>query len=221
MDNSYIMKALLCYNEDDFRMEEIIKPSIPDDEMLIELLYCGLCGSDIVKIFDTKGKKPAVYGYEVVGKVVEAGSRVNKFKVGDIVVAAHHILCGKCHYCRHGNHTMCAMFKETNIYPGGFCQYIRLSEDHIKNTTFLLPDGSNLLEALFVEPLACCIRAMDKIDYIKGDIFSVVGAGAIGILFIKLIKLAGLDVAVIDLTPIFSPVLKLVSKPFLNQYQPP
>ena len=193
------MKALLCYDENDFRIEEVQRPPVSDDEMLIELIYCGLCGSDIVKIFQTKGKGPAIYGHEVVGKVVETGSRVTKFKIGDIVVAAHHIPCGECHYCRHGNHTMCKMFKETNIYPGGFCQYIRLSGKHIENTTFLLPEGTDLLEALFVEPLACCIRAMDRMQYREGDIVSVVGAGAIGILFVKLAKLAGLDVIVIDL----------------------
>ncbi len=193
-----MMKALLCYSEKDFRIEEIEKPSISDNEMLIELLYCGLCGSDIVKIFDTRGK-PSVYGHEVVGKVVETGAMVKKFKTGDIVVAAHHIPCGKCHFCKHGNHTMCKMFKETNIYPGGFCQYIRLSPEHINNTTFKLPEGSNPLEALFVEPLACCIRAMDRIPYMEGDIFSIVGAGAIGILFLKLIKLAGLKAVLIDM----------------------
>ena len=192
------MKALLCYSENDSRIEEIDKPSISDEDMLIEMLYCSLCGSDIVKIFNSKDR-PSVYGHEVVGKVVEAGSEVKKFKVGDIVVAAHHIPCGKCHYCKHGNHTMCIMFKETNIYPGGFCQYIRLSGDHIKNTTFKIPEGSDLIEALFVEPLACCIRAMDRITYRQGDIFSIVGAGAIGILFTKLIKQAGLRAIVIDL----------------------
>jgi L-iditol 2-dehydrogenase len=193
------MKALLCYSKDDFHIEEIKKPSISDDQMLIELIYCGLCGSDIVKIFNTSPDSPAIYGHEVVGKVVEVGDKIKKFKIGDTVVAAHHIPCGKCHYCMHGNHTMCTMFKETNIYPGGFCQYILLSQDHIKNTTFLLPEGTDLLEALFIEPLACCIRAMDRMSFLRGDIISIVGAGAIGILFVKLARLAGLDSVVIDL----------------------
>jgi len=193
-----MMKALFCYSEKDFRIEEIEKPGISDDEMLIELLYCGLCGSDIVKIFDTKDK-PSIYGHEVTGRVVEIGSGVKKFKTGDIVVAAHHIPCGKCHLCKHGNHTMCKMFKETNIYPGGFSEYIRLSPEHIENTTFKLPEDGNLLEALFIEPLACCIRAMDRIPFMEGDVFSIVGAGAIGILFLKLIKLAGLRAIVIDM----------------------
>jgi L-iditol 2-dehydrogenase len=193
-----IMKALVCYSEKDFRMEEVGKPGVSDNDMLIELLYCGLCGSDIVKIFDRQSKKPAIYGHEVVGRVIEAGRNVEKFRIGDIVVAGHHIPCGKCHYCRHGNQTMCKMFKETNFDPGGFSQYIRLSHDHIENTTFLIPEGSDLIEAVFVEPLACCIRAMDRISYLEGDIFSVVGAGAIGILFIKLAGLAGLRTIAVD-----------------------
>lgn len=193
------MKALLCYSDKDFRIEEIEKPAITDNEMLIEMLCCGLCGSDIIKIFDEKLKKPDVYGHEVVGKVVEVGGNIDKFKLGDIVVAAHHIPCGKCHYCKHGNHTMCKQFKETNIIPGGFSQYIMLSDKHIKNTTFKLPDGFDLLKALFIEPLACCIRAMDRIERLENDIFSVVGAGAIGVLFIQLIKLEKLKVVAIDM----------------------
>ena len=193
------MKALLCYSEKDFRMEEIEKPVISDDEMLIEMINCGLCGSDITKIFDPGDVKPAVYGHEVAGRVVEAGQEVKKFKKGDIIVAAHHIPCGECHFCRHGNHTMCSMFKSTNIYPGGFCQYIKLSADHIENTAFKIPEGTDLREALFIEPLACCIRAMDRVQHLEGDVFSVVGAGAIGMLFVRLIKLAGLKAVVIDL----------------------
>lgn len=193
------MKALFCYDENNFRIKKVEKPKIAEDEMLIELIYCGLCGSDIVKIFNTNGEKPSIYGHEVVGRVVEIGSKVIRFRVGDMVVVAHHIPCGKCHYCIHGNHGMCTMFKETNIHPGGFSQYIKLSSQHIKNTTFLISKKQDLLRALFVEPLACCIRAMDRMYYIEGDIFSVVGAGVMGILFTQLIKLAGLKVLVIDL----------------------
>jgi L-iditol 2-dehydrogenase len=193
------MKALLCYNQNEFKLEEIDKPEIQKDEMLIEMIYTGLCGSDIVKIFDPAVKKPAVFGHEVVGKVVETGRDVTRFKSGDIVVAAHHIPCYRCHYCLHGNHSMCRHFKETNIYPGSFCQYIRLSKEHIRYTTFKVPPDFNLLEALFMEPLACCIRAMDKVTFWKNDIFSVVGTGVIGMLFIQLIKLSGGRVVAIDL----------------------
>jgi L-iditol 2-dehydrogenase len=193
------MKALVCYSSDEFKLEEMEKPSIEARDMLIEMLYCGLCGSDIVKIFDDSFKKPDIYGHEVVGRVVETGKEVNNFSEGDIVVASHHIPCGTCHYCKHGNYTMCKKFKSTNIIPGGFCQYIKLSEDHIKNTTFTLPKDTNLLEAVFIEPLACCLRALDSISCLQGDMISVVGAGAIGTLFIQLMKHQNLRAVAIDL----------------------
>lgn len=193
------MKALLCYNQNEFKLKEIDKPEIQKDEMLIEMIYTGLCGSDIIKILDSDAKKPAVYGHEVVGRVVEVGKNVTKFGLDDIVVVSHHTPCYRCHYCLHGNHSMCRHFKETNIYPGSFCQYIRLSKEHIRYTTFKIPTYSNLLEALFVEPLACCIRAVDRVTFRKDDIFSVVGTGVIGMLFIQLIKLSGGRVVAIEL----------------------
>lgn len=193
------MKALLCYNQNEFRLEEIDRPEIQKDEMLIEMIYTGLCGSDIIKILDSDAKKPAVYGHEVVGRVVEVRKNVTKFGLDDIVVVSHHIPCYRCHYCLHGNHSMCRHFKETNIYPGSFCQYIRLSKEHIRYTTFKIPTDSNLLKALFIEPLACCVRAMDRVTFRKEDIFSVVGTGIIGMLFIQLIKLSGGSVVAIEL----------------------
>lgn len=183
------MKALFCFSENDFRLEEIDKPEIKKDEMLIEMEYTGLCGSDIIKIFDPAIKKPAVFGHEVVGRVVETGEDVTGFKTGDMVVAAHHIPCYQCHYCLHGSHSMCRHFKETNIYPGAFSQFIRLSAEHINYTTFKVPPGTGPKEALFMEPLACCIRAIDKVNFLKGDFFAVVGTGVMGMLFIQLIKL--------------------------------
>lgn len=193
------MKALFCYNENKFKLEETDKPGIQKDEMLIEMIYTSLCGSDIAKIFDPKVKKPAIFGHEVVGKVVETGEDVAGFHTGDIVVAAHHIPCYECHYCLHGSYSMCRYFKETNIFPGSFCQYIRLSKEHIRNTTFKIPSGSDLCKFLFVEPLACCIRAMNRISFRKNDIFAVVGSGVIGMLFIQLIKNSGGRVIAIDL----------------------
>ncbi|MGM0366831.1 MAG: zinc-binding dehydrogenase [Actinomycetota bacterium] len=193
------MKALFCYSKDKFLIEELEKPPVGDDQLLLRMLLCGLCGSDIIKIFDKNTKKPAVYGHEVVGEVVQKGKKVSRFDIGDVVVAAHHIPCFKCHYCRHKNHSMCRHFKETNIYPGGFSEFIRLSAEHIENTTFRLPEGQVLKEAVFIEPLACCIRAMERVETVKGDWFSVVGTGAIGMLFIQLIKLYGCRAAAIDL----------------------
>ncbi|MEA2015571.1 MAG: alcohol dehydrogenase catalytic domain-containing protein [Actinomycetota bacterium] len=193
------MKALFCYSSDKFVLEEMPVPRIKKDEMLMEMVYTGLCGSDIIKIFDPEVKKPAVFGHEVVGRIVETGNDVEKFKKGDLVVAAHHIPCYRCQYCLHGNYSMCRHFKDTNIYPGAFSQYIKLSKEHIDYTVFKIPSGSNLLEVLFMEPLACCVRAMDRVNFLKNDIFAVVGTGVMGMLFIQLIKLMGGRAAAVDI----------------------
>jgi len=193
------MKALFCYSHDKFCLQEVEVPAIGPSEMLIEMLLCGLCGSDIIKIFDPDSPKPAIYGHEVVGKVVKKGKQVSRFSIGDVVVAAHHIPCFKCHYCRHGNYSMCSQFRQTNIEPGGFSQYIKLSGHHINYTTFKLPPGLPVENAVFIEPLACCMRAMDRVDIQPGDWVSVVGAGAIGILFIQLVKLAKAKAIAVDI----------------------
>jgi L-iditol 2-dehydrogenase len=193
------MKALLCYSKDDFRLEEIPTPEIDETQMLVEMIYTGLCGSDIKKIIDPGYRKPGIYGHELVGRVVKKGKNVKNFDIGDIVVAGHHIPCYKCHYCKRGSHTMCRHFKKTNFYPGSFSQYIRLTDEHINNTVFKLPEGQNLKEAVFVEPVACCIRAMDRIKNRKGDYFVVVGTGSIGLIFLQLAKLGGANIIAIDL----------------------
>lgn len=193
------MKALLCYSKDDFRLEEVPTPEIDNRQMLVEMVYTGLCGSDIKKILDSDYKKPDVYGHELMGKVIKKGKDVTSFDIGDIVVAGHHIPCYKCRYCIHGNHTMCRHFKETNFYPGSFARYVRLTKEHINNTVFKLPENQNLKEAVFVEPVSCCVRAMERIEYRKGDYFVVVGTGAMGLIFIQLIKLGGANVIAIDL----------------------
>lgn len=74
-----------------------------------------------------------------------------------------------------------------------------MSKEHIRYTTFKIPPDTNLLEALFIEPLACCIRTVDRVTFRKDDVFSVVGTGIIGMLFIQLIKLSGGRVVAIDL----------------------
>ncbi len=193
------MKALFCYSKDKFALEEMPRPRIKKDEILMEMVYAGLCGSDIIKIIDPTVKKPAVFGHEVVGRIVKKGEEVEGFEEGDMIVAAHHIPCFKCHYCLHGNHSMCRHFKDTNLYPGAFSQYIKLSKEHIDYITFKIQPGANLPEILFMEPLACCVRAMDRVSFLEGDIFTVVGIGIMGMLFVQLIRLMGGRVVAIDI----------------------
>lgn len=177
------------------------RPSAGPRELLLRVRGCGLCGSDIAKIVAPDTRGPAVFGHEIVGDVVEAGDGVAGFAAGDRVVAAHHVPCGDCHYCRRGSESMCRAFKTSNVDPGGFAEYVRVPPANVRHATFRIPDHLTDEEASFVEPLACCVRAVGRAGVELGDTAVVVGLGSIGCLFIQLLRRAG--ATVIGTDPLF------------------
>ena len=142
--------------------EEWPRPAIGEGEVLLRLLGCGLCGSDIAKIVDPTTSAPVVLGHEVVGEVVTLGAGVTDCAIGDRVVAAHHVPCGECHYCRRGSESMCRAFKASNLDPGGFAEYVRVPAANARHAMFRVPGHVSDEAASFVEPLACCLRSVRR-----------------------------------------------------------
>ena len=137
-------------------------------------------------------------GHEIVADISEIDSETN-FKPGDRIVTSHHIPCGECVYCRHGNVSMCEHFKKTNIFPGGFSEYVYVSEEHLKNVAQHVPANISDEEISFYEPLGCCIRAIKRCGLIEGDKVLVVGLGSIGLLMGEGIRAMGYKVYGCDL----------------------
>ena len=184
------MNAVTYYAHDDIRVENRSIPAITSRELLVKVHGCGLCGSDIMKIVQ-KAPPPVILGHELTGTIVERGRDVSGFVVGQRVVVAHHVPCGSCHYCRHGNYSMCAAFKRSNIDPCGFAEYVRVPEEHVQHTTLSLPDSLSDEEGSFVEPLACCVRAVRRTPLLPGDSVVIMGLGSIGLLMLQAIKAIG------------------------------
>jgi L-iditol 2-dehydrogenase len=177
------------------------RPAIGPGELLLRLRGCGLCGSDIAKIVAAATPAPAVFGHEVVGDVVDIGPGTEGFRAGDRVVAAHHVPCGGCHYCARGSESMCRSFKLSNLDPGGFAEFVRVPAPNVRHATFRVPDHLTDEEASFVEPLACCVRAVERARVAPGDTAVVIGLGSIGCLFVQLLRRAGARVAGCDPLP--------------------
>ena len=177
---------------------DLPRPKAGAGELLLRLRGCGLCGSDIAKLADAAARAPAVLGHEVVGDVVEVGEGARGFAAGDRVVAAHHVPCGECHYCRRASESMCRAFKESNLDPGGFAEFVRVPAANVRAATFRVPDHLSDEEASFVEPLACCLRAVERARVQPGDTAIVVGLGSIGCLFVQLFERAGAAVIGVD-----------------------
>ena len=143
-------------------VEEWPRPAVGPGEILLRLRGCGLCGSDILKLGEERSSA-LVLGHELVGDVVEVGAGVSGFVEGDRAVAAHHVPCGACHYCRRGSASMCRAFKASHLDPGGFAEYVRIPPDNVRYAAFRLPRSLGDEAASFVEPLACCHRALRRL----------------------------------------------------------
>jgi len=195
------MRAIIFQGAGRLVPADVPRPAAGAGELLLRLRGCGLCGSDIAKLADPAARAPAVLGHEVVGDVVEAGEGVGGFAVGDRVVAAHHVPCGECHYCRRDSESMCRGFKESNLDPGGFAEFVRVPAANVRSATFRVPEHLTDEEASFVEPLACCLRAVERARVQPGDTAVVVGLGSIGCLFVPLLARAGAAVVGVDQQP--------------------
>ncbi len=192
------MKAVVFRGPGRLVVEEWPRPVVGPGELLLRLRGCGLCGSDIAKMLGPPPTGSTVFGHELVGDVVEAGPGAGAFAVGDRVVAAHHVPCGDCHYCRRGSFSMCRSFKASHLDPGGFAEYVRVPTANTAQATFRVPAHVSDEAASFVEPLGCCLRAVRRAGVADGDMAVVVGLGSIGHLFTQLFRRAGAGVVAVD-----------------------
>src|ERR671913_436533 len=170
------MKALELSSDKTISLVEIDEPIIKDKEILINLGSCGICGSDLRNVFADSCKPTSKLGHEITGTIVKVGKSFNgRNYEGKRVFVNHHAPCNSCHYCIHGNETMCDKFTD-NIFPCGISEKIILSEWIVNNQSiFELPDSMSFEEGSMIEPLACCIRGWKKLSFVKGDSVLIFG----------------------------------------------
>jgi len=190
------MKAAYWYNNRDIRIQDIPTPTPGPKEMLVKVMSCGICGSDVVEWYRLP-RAPLIQGHEIGAQVVQVGTAVKKYKPGDRVFIAPKVPCGKCRYCRSGHEPQCSEVKER--LPGGFAQYILVPEILIKKGTYRLPDNISYDQSTFIEPLACVVRAQRLAGLKKGQSVLVIGSGMSGLLHVKLAKTKGCLVMAADI----------------------
>jgi len=184
------MKVAMYYNNNDVRIEEMSIPKINDNELLVKVMACGICGSDVMEWYRIK-KAPLVLGHEISGEIIKTGKNVKNFKKHDRVFVTHHVPCNNCKYCLNDQHTICNMLHSTNFYPGGFSQYLRVPEVNVDRGAFLLSDKMSYDQGTFIEPLACVIRGFRIAGFKPKKSVLVLGSGVAGLLNIKLAKSLG------------------------------
>ena len=184
------MKVAMYYNNRDVRIEEMPVPEIREDEILVKMRACGICGSDVMEWYRLK-TAPRVLGHEMTGDIVKVGSKVKDYGTGERVFVSHHVPCDECRYCLNDQHTLCDTLHSTNFYPGGFSEYIRVPAINVEKGTFVLPDEISYEEGTLIEPLGCVVRGMRIARFRKGQVVLVIGSGITGLLHVKLAKAMG------------------------------
>jgi L-iditol 2-dehydrogenase len=144
-------------------------------------------------------RAPLYPGHEPVGIVAEVGEGVQQFSAGQRVFLHHHVPCMVCHYCQRGSFSQCATFRATRLYPGGLAEYIRVPALNVQLDVLPLPDTLSFEAATLIEPLACCVRGIDRAAIQPGDSVLILGAGSNGQMLAQLARQRGaLRVIVVD-----------------------
>lgn len=184
------MLAVEYHANDDVRIVELPIPEIGVGEILVQLRACGLCASDVMEWY-MKPRAPIYPGHEPVGVIAAIGEGVEQFGVGQRVFVHHHVPCMVCHYCQRGSFSQCASFRATRLHPGGLAEYIRVPAANVQLDVLLLPDDLSFEAATLIEPLACCVRGVNRAAIQPGDCTLVLGAGSNGMMLAQLARQRG------------------------------
>ena len=191
------MRAGVFREKGRVRVEEVPVPEVGPGEVLIKVAACGICGTDIKKIFHRYVEPPQILGHELAGTVVAVGPGVTKWKPGERVMSFHHIPCAKCFYCERRLFSQCKQYKTTGLTAGftpnggGFAEYVKAMPWVAASGIVALPDDVTFEEATFIEPINTILKAVQKARVSPGETVQITGCGPIGLQLLMVAKLQG------------------------------
>lgn len=199
-----MMKAAVYQGNSSVTVESLPTPEIASGEMLVRVESCGICHTDLKKIEYDLLPAPRIFGHETAGTVVAVGCAVKGFKIGDRVVAFHHVPCLNCFYCTRKLYAQCSTYQRVGISAGfepsggGFAQYIRIMDWIVNSGVEKIPDGVSFERACLVEPVNTCLKAVEMADPQPTDTVVILGQGPIGLMFTMLVQLRGARIFATD-----------------------
>jgi L-iditol 2-dehydrogenase len=202
------MRAVVYRGVNDLRLETVPVPRIGANELLVKVAVCGVCPTDIKKIQYGTVLPPRIFGHETAGTIVKvggaAGGRPQGLKVGDRVALHHHVPCMNCHFCRHRAFAQCLQYKRTGITAGfepaggGYAEYVRVM-NFVLPGVVKIPAKNSFEEGAMLEPVNTVLKAIRRLSLQRGDTVLVAGQGPIGLMFTRLLQIAGMKVLATDL----------------------
>lgn len=188
------MRAAVLHGREDVRIESVPVPQAGAGEIVVQVGAALTCGTDL-KVF-RRGyhakmiTPPALFGHELAGTVVEVGSGVENFNLGDRVVALNSAPCGQCYYCERDQENLCDDLLFNN---GAYAEYIRIPARIVAKNTLTLPAHVSFEHAALTEPLACAVHGFEDSMPRKGDRVAVIGGGPLGLMILHVAALYGCE----------------------------
>jgi L-iditol 2-dehydrogenase len=189
------MKAAVFVDKDNMVIKEVPTPKCGEDEILVKVHSCAVCGSDI-RIFhhgNSRVKPPQIIGHESCGEIVDVGKNVGRFHKGQRVAIGADVPCGECEFCEADMCTNC----QTNYamgyqFAGSFAEYVLLNKIVTRyGPVHEIPDSVTYDEGALAEPLACVLHAVELTHINMGDTVVIIGAGPIGCMIIPIVYMSG------------------------------
>ena len=196
------MKAAVFYETEDLRLEDVPEPEAGPDEVVVKVLACGFCGSDIEYYYGRSplgtpdGKGPLVLGHEICGQVVQAGKLAEQYGLaeGDRVALNPVQSCNACNACRAGKLQFCQNLTVLGVtMNGGFADYVTSKIAH----AYKLPESLTDDQGAFVEMLSSAVYSVKRAEVGPDDFAVVYGPGPVGLSMVQLLKNEGARVGLI------------------------
>jgi len=200
------MKALVLEQYKQFVYTEVPDPSIGEEDVLIRVKFCGICGSDIHGMDGSSGRRipPLIMGHEASGVIEAVGASVSGWQIGDRVTFDSTVYCGKCWFCRRGEINLCENRQVVGVScpdyrrNGAFADYVVVPG----RILYRLPANLTFEQGAFVEPVSIAVHAVERTPMHIGDTAVVVGSGMIGLLVVQALRAVGYgQILAIDLDP--------------------
>lgn len=191
------MKAAVLHAPGDIRIENVTNPKIKENEVLVQIYSCGICGTDFhVYKGEREVQLPLIQGHEIAGKVVEIGKNVSKNLLNERVTIEPNFTCGKCFFCKTGRYNLCRNRQTLGLtIPGGFCEYVAVPQEYV----WKMSENISYDEGAIVEPLTVGFHAVERANIRLGQRVVVFGLGIIGLSIVQCAKHAGAQVCAVDL----------------------
>ncbi len=190
------MTAAVLHGREDLRIEQVPMPKAGAGEIVVRVHAALTCGTDL-KVY-RRGyharmlKQPPIpFGHELAGTVHQVGRGVVGFRPGDRVVALNSAPCGECYYCRRSQENLCDHLIFNN---GAYAEFLLIPSRIVARNTLRIPTGISFEHAALTEALACVVHGLEECQHRKGDTVAIIGAGPIGLMFMNIAQLSGLNV---------------------------